>query len=81
MIWFIKEQETINNYFYGSNYKVEEVHTGDNKFISSSNIELLIQAMSEYCSTNGLTWTSQLIDENDEAKDIIAQYYSNTDIA
>lgn len=70
-------QITVSNYFKGSAYKIDQVDFEDDLKISSQNIELLIQAMSEYCSTNGVAWTESLMKENQEVQQLVAHYYDS----
>jgi len=51
--------------------------TSESDNITGSNVEFLIQAMSEYCSTNGITWTNELSKSNEDVQEILTQYYSS----
>lgn len=67
----------VNQYFVSDSYVVESIELNNGFKIESNNINLLIQAMSEYCSTNGVTWTSELAKTDEDVQDILSQYYSN----
>ncbi len=74
-----ENQVKITNHFYSSSYKIDEVQLESNFKITSTNIDLLIQAMSEYCTTNGVEWTKSLMQSNTEVQDMLMQYYETTE--
>lgn len=71
----ITDKIILNDYYSNKDDVIESLTMGD-KSISGQNIDLLIQAMSEYCSTNGVSWTNQLVESNTEVQNIITSYYT-----
>lgn len=64
----------VKDYFKSTSMKVDNLVFNDQLNIDATNIELLIQAMSGYCSTNGVAWTSELSKHNEEVQAILSQY-------
>ncbi|MBN2899712.1 MAG: hypothetical protein JXO44_13165, partial [Clostridia bacterium] len=58
-----------------SDFVIDKIEVVGNESITAPNINLLIQSMSEYCSTHGVTWTTELAKTNEEVQTLISQYY------
>jgi Ca2+-binding RTX toxin-like protein len=66
---------TVNNHFINNNYRVENFETSNGSFITYTNINLLIQAMSEFTSDTGITSEEAAITDNQTYSDIVNQMW------
>ncbi|MDR0903427.1 MAG: hypothetical protein LBM59_02210 [Ruminococcus sp.] len=66
---------TVTNHFYSNTYSVENFVTSDGSLFTYTNINLLIQAMSEFTSDTGITAEEAAVNDNQTYSDIVNQMW------
>ena len=66
----------IDSWYRGDNYKVETFTSEDGKFITHTQIESLIQAMSTFQKDTGMTWQQALSSQPSQVESIVTQYWT-----
>ena len=67
---------TISNYYYNNNYKVESFQTADGSMLDYTKLDLMIQAMASFEDTTGMMWEDAVQNKNEQANDIINQWWT-----
>ena len=68
---------TISNYYYYNNsYKVESFQTADGSMLDYTKLDLMIQAMASFEDTTGMMWEDAVQNKNEQANDIINQWWT-----
>ena len=71
------ETLTVNAWYSGQNYQIEEVEAPDGSIISNAQIEQLIQAMASWSTNNGgMSWSQALSSNSQDVQNIVAQYWT-----
>ena len=66
----------IDSWYRGDNYKIETFTSEDGKFITHTQIESLIQAMSTFQKDTGMTWQQALSSQPSQVESIVTQYWT-----
>ncbi|MCJ1966707.1 hypothetical protein LRM42_00005, partial [Candidatus Nanosynbacter sp. TM7-075] len=66
----------IDSWYRGDNYKIETFTSEDGKFITHTQIESLIQAMSTFQKDTGMTWQQALSSQSSQVESIVTQYWT-----
>ena len=66
----------IDSWYRGDNYKIETFTSEDDKFITHTQIESLIQAMSTFQKDTGMTWQQALSSQPSQVESIVTQYWT-----
>ena len=66
----------IDSWYRGDNYKIETFTSEDGKFITHTQIESLIQAMSAFQKDTGMTWQQALSSQPFQVESIVTQYWT-----
>lgn len=67
---------TISNYYYNNDFKVESFHTSDGSVLDYTKLDLMIQAMASFEDTTGMMWRDAIESNNEQANDIINQWWT-----
>ena len=66
----------IDSWYRGDNYKIETFTSEDGKFITHTQIESLIQAMSTFQKDTGMIWQQALSSQPSQVESIVTQYWT-----
>ena len=66
----------IDSWYRGDNYKIETFTSEDGRFITHTQIESLIQAMSTFQKDTGMTWQQALSSQPSQVESIVTQYWT-----
>ena len=67
---------TISNYYYNNSYKVESFQTADGSMLDYTKLDLMIQAMASFEDETGMMWQDAVQNNNEQANDIINQWWT-----
>ena len=67
---------TVSDYFYNDNYKVEAFQTSDGSVLDYTKLNVMIQAMASFEDTTGMMWEDAMEQKNEQANDIINQWWT-----
>ena len=67
---------TISNYFYDDWYKVEAFQTSDGSVLDYPKLNVMIHAMASFEDTTGMMWEDAVEQKNEQANDIINQWWT-----
>ena len=66
----------IDSWYRGNDYKIETFTSEDGRFITHTQIENLIQAMSTFQKDTGMTWQQALSSQPSQVESIVTQYWT-----
>ena len=66
----------IDSWYRGNDYKIETFTSEDGRFITYTQIESLIQAMSTFQKDTGMTWQQALSSQPSQVESIVTQYWT-----
>ena len=66
----------IDSWYRGDNYKIEIFTSEGGRFITHTQIESLIQAMSTFQKDTGMTWQQALSSQPSQVESIVTQYWT-----
>ena len=68
---------TVQSWYSGSAYQVEVIIAADGRTLLNSQVDQLVQAMSVFCSDNGLSnWDQAISQRPQEVQALLAQYWA-----
>lgn len=67
---------TIENWAFGKGYQVEEFHTADNRVLSSTKVDQLIEAMASFGKTGGMSWSTAIQQKPEEVNAILQNFWT-----
>ena len=68
---------TVQSWYSGSKYQVEVITAADGRTLLNSQVDQLVQAMSVFCSDNGLSnWDQAISQRPQEVQALLAQYWA-----
>ncbi|MFZ5997814.1 MAG: calcium-binding protein [Nitrospirota bacterium] len=69
---------TVQNWYLGSGYQTEVLHTADNSNLMNTQVDQLIQAMASFCTNNGISsWSQAIQDRPQDVQQVLAQYWTS----
>ena len=66
----------IDSWYRGNDYKIETFTSEDGRFITHTQVENLIQAMSTFQKDTGMTWQQALSSQPSQVESIVTQYWT-----
>ena len=70
-----KDRIKVKDFFNDDWYKVESFHTSDGRTLDYSKINIMIQAMASFEDTTGMMWEDAVEQKNEQAQDLINQWW------
>ena len=67
---------TIDSWYNGDAYKIENVKSTDGNVITHTQIESLIQAMASFQNDTGMTWEQALSEQPSQVRSIVQEYWT-----
>ena len=67
---------TINNWYSGSSYQIEEIKSSDNRSITNVQLLLMIDAMAAYSKEKGVDWNTAVKQNPDEVNNILQNFWA-----
>jgi hypothetical protein len=67
---------TINNWYSGSSYQIEEIKSSDNRSITNVQLQLMIDAMAAYSKEKGVDWNTAVKQNPDEVNNILQNFWA-----
>ena len=67
---------TVRDYFRDDNYKVESFQTSDGRELDYTKISVMIQAMASFEDTTGMMWEDAVEQKNEQANDLLNQWWT-----
>ena len=67
---------TISSWYRDRNYKIETFKSDNGNFITHTQIESLIQAMSSFEKDSGMTWEQAILEQPLQVQSIVSQYWT-----
>ena len=67
---------SIDRWYAGSNYKIEEFESSNGSIITHTQVEQLIQAMASFTADSGMSWSQALASQPSEVQSIVSQYWT-----
>lgn len=69
------DKVTVKSWFSNSNNQIETIKSSSGELLLNSQVSQLIQAMSTLSSSKGMAWTDLAKNNQEETKQILAQYW------
>jgi|GEM_PF-2129494 len=66
---------TINNWYSGSSYQIEEIKSSDNRSITNVQLQLMIDAMAAYTKEKGIDWNTAVKQNPNEVNNILQNFW------
>jgi calcium binding hemolysin protein, putative len=66
---------TINNWYSGSSYQIEEIKSSDNRSITNVQLQLMIDAMAAYTKDKGIDWNTAVKQNPNEVNSILQNFW------
>ncbi|MDE7251322.1 MAG: hypothetical protein K2O32_00045 [Acetatifactor sp.] len=66
---------SVENWYLGSGYQLDSIQTSDGYALAGEQVDLLIQAMASFESTNGMEWQDALRLQDERAVSLAEQYW------
>ena len=66
---------TINNWYSGSSYQIEEIKSSDNRSITNVQLQLMIDAMAAYTKEKGIDWNTAVKQNPNEVNSILQNFW------
>ncbi len=66
---------TINNWYSGSSYQIEEIKSSDNRSITNVQLQLMIDAMAAYTKDKGIDWNTAVKQNPNEVNNILQNFW------
>lgn len=66
----------VKSWYSSSAAKLEAIDTSDNKRLTGTQVDQLIQAMATFTGSTGLTWEQAAVQNNQQYLDLVAMYYN-----
>ena len=66
---------TINNWYSGSSYQIEEIKSSDNRSITNVQLQLMIDAMAAYTKEKGVDWNTAVKQNPNEVNSILQNFW------
>ncbi|NLD47590.1 MAG: calcium-binding protein, partial [Clostridiaceae bacterium] len=71
---------TIDSWYSGNAYKIEQFKASDESVINNNQVEQLIQAMAAFSTEKGMSWNQAIKDKPQEVQNILSQFWVHQDI-
>ena len=68
---------TINSWYSGNAYQVEEFKATDGSVLTNANVEQLIQAMASFTQQNGMSWNQAIHDKPQDVQNTLSQFWTH----
>jgi Ca2+-binding RTX toxin-like protein len=69
------DQVTIQSWYSGANYQVEELQAAGGQMLLNTQVEQLIQAMAIFTQQSGISWNQAIQERPDDVQAILSQYW------
>ena len=66
---------TINNWYSGTSYQIEEIKSSDNRSITNVQLQLMIDAMAAYTKDKGIDWNTAVKQNPNEVNSILQNFW------
>ena len=66
---------TINNWYSGSSYQIEEIKSSDNRSITNVQLQLMIDTMAAYTKEKGVDWNTAVKQNPNEVNSILQNFW------
>ena len=66
---------TLNNWYSGNSYHVENIQSGNGYSLSHTQVDLLIQSMASFESESGMSWGEAVAEDHENANALISQIW------
>jgi len=70
------DQITIQSWYSGSAYQIEQIKAADGSMLLNTQIEQLIQAMASFSQDTGMEWEQAIQDNQEAVSNILAQFWT-----
>ncbi|HEX9059394.1 MAG TPA: calcium-binding protein, partial [Clostridia bacterium] len=70
-----KDSLTVNSWYKGTAYQVEEFKAPDGSVLTNTQVEQLIQAMASFTQQNGMSWNQALQEKPQDVQNILTQFW------
>jgi Ca2+-binding RTX toxin-like protein len=66
---------TINSWYLGNAYQIEEFKASDESMLTNTQVEQLIQAMASFTQQNGMSWEQAIQDKPQDVQNVLSQFW------
>ncbi|MFZ5989074.1 MAG: calcium-binding protein, partial [Bacillota bacterium] len=66
---------TINSWYSGAGYQIEEFRAKDGSLLTNTQVEQLIQAMASFTQENGISWSQAIQERQEDVQNILSQFW------